>query len=161
MAGLSEDIFLRFDESSLKELFEPVIESLGFEYWGLELLNHGRNMKIRLYIEAEAGVGIDDCALVSGHISDLLDVEADFAMDYSLEVSSPGMDRILFCKSHYTRHVGERVELKLLKMFDGQKNYEGLLKGTEDDCVVIEIKDEEYLFPIEDIGKIRVIPIFE
>ena len=46
-------------------------------------------------------------------------------------------------------------------MFDGQKNYEGLLKGTEDDCVVIEVKDEEYLFPIEDIGKIRVIPIFE
>ena len=77
------------------------------------------------------------------------------------EVSSPGMDRILFCENHYARYVGERVELKLLKMFDGQKNYEGLLKGTEDDCVVIEVKDEEYLFPIEDIGKIRVIPIFE
>jgi len=107
---------LRFDEGSLKELFEPVIESLGFEYWGLELLNHGRNLKIRLYIEAEAGVGIDDCVLVSGHISDLLDVEADFASDYRLEVSSPGMDRILFCENHYTRHVGERVELKLLKM---------------------------------------------
>ena len=70
---------MRFDEGSLKELFEPVIESLGFEYWGLELLNHGRNLKIRLYIEAEAGVGIDDCVLVSEHISDLLDVEADFA----------------------------------------------------------------------------------
>ena len=56
---------MRFDEGSLKELFEPVIESLGFEYWGLELLNHGRNLKIRLYIEAEAGVGIDDCVLVS------------------------------------------------------------------------------------------------
>ena len=99
--------------------------------------------------------------MVSEHISDLLDVEADFASDYRLEVSSPGMDRILFCENHYTRHVGERVELKLLKMCDGQKNYEGLLKGTEDGCVVIEVKDEEYLFPIEDIGKIRVIPIFE
>ena len=152
---------MRFDETSLKELFEPVIESLGFEYWGLELLNHGRNLKIRLYIEAEEGVGIDDCALVSEHISDLLDVEVDLATDYRLEVSSPGMDRILFCENHYARYVGERVELKLLKMFDGQKNYQGLLKGTEDDCVVIEVKEEEYLFPIEDIGKIRVIPIFE
>ena len=152
---------MRFDEGSLKELLEPVIDSLGFEYWGLELLNHGRNLKIRLYIEAEAGVGIDDCVLVSEHISDLLDVEVDFASDYRLEVSSPGMDRILFCENHYIRHVGERVALNLLKMFDGQKNYEGLLKGIEDDCVVIEVKDEEYLFPIEDIGKIRVIPIFE
>ena len=152
---------MRFDEVGLRELFEPVIESLGFEYWGLELLNHGRNLKIRLYIEAEAGVGIDDCVLVSEHISDLLDVEADFASDYRLEVSSPGMDRILFCENHYIRHVGERVELKLLKMFEGQKNYEGLLKGIEDDCVVIEVNDEEYLFPIEDIKKIRVIPIFE
>ena len=152
---------MRFDEGSLKELFEPVIESLGFEYWGLELVNHGRNLKIRLYIEAEAGVGIDDCVLVSEHISDLLDIEVGFASDFRLEVSSPGMDRILFCENHYIRHVGERVELKLLKMFDGQKNYEGLLKGLEDDCVVIEVKDEEYLFPIEDIKKIRVIPIFE
>ena len=152
---------MRFDEGSLKELFEPVIESLGFEYWGLELLNHGRNLKIRLYIEAEAGVGIDDCVLVSEHISDLLDIEVDFASDYRLEVSSPAMDRILFCENHYIRHVGERVEVKLLKMFEGQKNYEGLLKGIEDDCVVIEVKDEEYLFPIEDIKKIRVIPIFE
>ena len=152
---------MRFDETSLKELFEPVIESLGFEYWGLELLNHGRNLKIRLYIEAEEGVGIDDCAVVSEHISDLLDVEVDLATDYRLEVSSPGMDRILFCENQYARYVGERVELKLLKMFDGQKNYQGLLKGTEDDCVVIEVKEEEYLFPIEDIGKIRVIPIFE
>ena len=152
---------MRFDEGSLKELFEPVIESLGFEYWGLELVNHGRNLKIRLYIEAEAGVGIDDCVLVSEHISDLLDIEVDFAANYRLEVSSPGMDRILFCENHYIRHVGERVELKLLKMFDGQKNYEGLLRGIEDGCVVIEVKDEEYLFPIEDIKKIRVIPIFE
>ena len=103
---------MRFDEGKLKSLFEPVIESLGYEYWGLELLNQGRNLKIRLYIEAEAGIGIDDCALVSGHISDLLGVEGDYARDYLLEVSSPGMDRILFCENQYARYVGERVELK-------------------------------------------------
>ena len=152
---------MRFDEGRLRGLFEPVIESLGYEYWGLELLNQGRSLKIRLYIEAEAGIGIDDCALVSGHISDLLDVEDGFATDYLLEVSSPGMDRLLFSESHYNRHLGELVEVKLIRPFDGQRNFEGLLKGTEGGCVVVEVKDEEYLFPTEDVGKIRIVPVFE
>ena len=152
---------MRFDEGRLRGLFEPVIESLGYEYWGLELLNQGRSLKIRLYIEAEAGIGIDDCALVSGHISDLLDVEDGFATDYLLEVSSPGMDRLLFSEIHYNRYLGELVEVKLIRPFDGQRNFEGLLKGTEDGCVVVEVRDEEYLFPIEDIGKIRIVPVFE
>ena len=152
---------MRFDKGKLRELFEPVIESLGYEYWGLELLNQGRNLKIRLYIEAEDGIGIDDCAIVSGHISDLLDVEDDFGTDYRLEVSSPGMDRLLFSEKHYNSHVGELVEVKLMKMFHGQKNFEGLLKGTENGFVVIVVKDDEYLFPIEDVGKIRIVPIFE
>ena len=152
---------MRFDEGRLRGLFEPVIESLGYEYWGLELINQGRSLKIRLYIEAGAGIGIDDCALVSGHISDLLDLEDGFATDYLLEVSSPGMDRLLFSESHYNRHLGELVEVKLIRPFDGQRNFEGLLKGTEDGCVVVEVKDEEYLFPIEDVGKIRIVPVFE
>ena len=152
---------MRFDEGRLRGLFEPVIESLGYEYWGLELLNQGRSLKIRLYIEAEAGIGIDDCALVSGHISDLLDFEDGFATDYLLEVSSPGMDRLLFSEIHYNRYLGELVEVKLIRPFDGQRNFEGLLKGTEDGCVVVEVRDEEYLFPIEDIGKIRIVPVFE
>ena len=152
---------MRFDEGRLRGLFEPVIESLGYEYWGLELINQGRSLKIRLYIEAGAGIGIDDCALVSGHISDLLDFEDGFATDYLLEVSSPGMDRLLFSEIHYNRYLGELVEVKLIRPFDGQRNFEGLLKGTEDGCVVVEVKDEEYLFPIEDIGKIRIVPVFE
>ena len=152
---------MRFDEGKLKRLFEPVIESLGYEYWGLELLNQGRNLKIRLYIEAEAGIGIDDCALVSGHIADLLSVEIDFARDYLLEVSSPGMDRLLFSETHYKMYLGELVEVKLIRKFEGQRNFEGLLKGNEAGCVVIEVRDEEYLFPIEDIDKIRIVPVFE
>ena len=152
---------MRFDEGRLRGLFEPVIESLGYEYWGLELLNQGRSLKIRLYIEAGAGIGIDDCALVSGHISDLLDFEDGFATDYLLEVSSPGMDRLLFSEIHYNRYLGELVEVKLIRPFDGQRNFEGLLKGTEDGCVVVEVKDEEYLFPIGDIDKIRIVPVFE
>ena len=152
---------MRFDEGRLRGLFDPVIESLGYEYWGLELLNQGRSLKIRLYIEAEAGIGIDDCALVSGHISDLLDVDDGFATDYLLEVSSPGMDRLLFSEIHYNRYLGELVEVKLIRPFDGQRNFEGLLKGNEAGCVVIEVRDEEYLFPIGDIDKIRIVPVFE
>ena len=152
---------MRFDEGKLKRLFEPVIESLGYEYWGLELLKQARNLKIRLYIEAEAGIGIDDCALVSGHISDLLSVEVNFARDYLLEVSSPGMDRLLFSETHYNMYLGELVEVKLIRKFEGQRNFEGLLKGNEAGCVVIEVRDEEYLFPIGDIDKIRIVPVFE
>ena len=74
---------MRFDEGSLKELFEPVIESLGFEYWGLGTAKSWSKPENSTVYQAEAGVGIDDCVLVSEHISDLLDVEADFRFGLS------------------------------------------------------------------------------
>ena len=85
----------------------PTVESLGCSIWGVEYLSQGKHTKLRLYIDRSEGVTVDDCADVSRHVSDVLDVEEILSAAYTLEVSSPGMDRILFKESQYAESVGE------------------------------------------------------
>ena len=83
-------------EQKIEALLEPTIEALGFELWGLEYLSQGRHTLLRLYIDGENGVTVDNCAEVSRHVSGVLDVEDPITGEYTLEVSSPGVDRLLF-----------------------------------------------------------------
>ena len=154
-------IDLRFTQPNMKDLIGPLLESLGYELWGIELLNQGANIKFRIFIEKESGVDVEDCVLVSNHVSDLLDLEGVVSESYTLEVSSPGLDRILFDEAQYRKYVEHLVEVNLLRLFDGQRNFVGLLKGVEEGCVVLQIEEQEYLFPIEEIRKVRLVPVFE
>lgn len=142
----------------LEQLIEPVVQSLDFEFWGLELSGRGRHTLLRIYIESERGISVDDCAQVSRQVSALLDVEDPIAGEYTLEVSSPGMDRPLFKLDHYQRCAGEEVQLKLRQAYEGQRKFTGLLKGVEADEVVIQIDDEEICFPLETIDQARIKP---
>ena len=147
---------------NIEILMAPTVEALGCRIWGVELQGGFKNnLKVVVYIDSEKGISVDDCAVVSEHVSDILDMEELVPSPYVLEVSSPGMDRLLFSETHYNMYLGELVEVKLIRKFEGQRNFEGLLKGNEAGCVVIEVRDEEYLFPIEDIDKIRIVPVFE
>jgi ribosome maturation factor RimP len=137
------------------------VESLGYELWGIELSNQGKSIKFRLYIEKDNGVDVEDCALVSNHVSDMLDLEGFVSESYTLEVSSPGLDRVLFDETQYKTYVGHVVEVRLLRLFDGQRNFVGILKGVEEDCLVLQINEQEYLFPNEEIRKIRLVPVFD
>jgi len=154
-------IDLRFTQPNMKDLIGPLLESLGYELWGIELLNQGAGIKFRIFIEKESGVDVEDCVLVSNHVSDLLDLEGIVSESYSLEVSSPGLDRILFDEAQYRKYVEHLVEVNLLRLFDGQRNFVGLLKGVEEGCLVLQIEEQEYLFPIEEIRKVRLVPVFE
>ena len=101
---------------------------------------------------------VDDCAAVSAQIGSVLDVEDPITGEYTLEVSSPGMDRLLFKIEQYAAYVGEMVELRLRSAFDGRRNFKGTLKGIEGEDVVVQVDGHEYLLPHGAVDKARVHP---
>ena len=139
-------------------MLEPTVEALGFELWGVEYVASGKHTLLRLYIDAEQGITVDNCAAVSEQVSAVMDVEDPISSEYTLEVSSPGMDRLLFKLSQYPAYVGEWVELRLRSPFEGRRKFRGVLKGIEGDEVVIHVDDHEYLLPHSAIEKARVQP---
>lgn len=144
----------------LIELLEPVVTGMGFDFWGLEYISQGKHSVLRIFIDAEKGIHVDDCAAVSRQLSSVLDVEDPISSEYSLEVSSPGMDRPLFKLEQYKNFVGHKVQIRLRVPFEGRRNFAGLLKGVEADEVVVEVDNAEYLLPIESIDKANIVPQF-
>ncbi|TCO75089.1 ribosome maturation factor RimP [Chromatocurvus halotolerans] len=143
-------------EETLRQLLQPTVEALGFELWGVEHLSQGRHSVLRLYIDRDAGISVDDCALVSAQVGSVLDVEDPIAGDYTLEVSSPGLDRRLFSLPQYDRFSGEAVDVRLRTPYEGQRRFRGVLKGIEGEDVVVQVEDHEYLLPFDQIDKARV-----
>lgn len=145
----------------LQALLAPVVEALGYVCWGIEFLSQGRHSLLRVYIDHPNGILVDDCEKVSRQLSGVLDVEDPISADYTLEVSSPGMDRPLFTLDQFEAHVGEQVKVKLRYPFEGRRNFQGLLRGVEDQEVVVQIDGHEYLLPIDVIDKANIVPSFE
>lgn len=143
----------------LEALIEPVVTGLGCKLWGLERHVQGKYSLLKIFIDADEGINVEDCARVSRQVSSLLDVEDPFKGKYTLEVSSPGLDRRLFKLEQFEIFKGARVKLKLCKPYEGQKKYIGLLCGIEEGDVVIRSNDdEEILFPFGDIERANIIP---
>lgn len=145
----------------LQDLVEPVVSSLGCELWGLEYHASGSHRgTLRIYIDKPEGVGLGDCERVSRQVSSVLDVEDPIRGEYTLEVSSPGMDRPLYTLEQFAEFVGEQVKVKLRVPFEGRRQFKGLLSGIEGDEVKVVVEDDEYLLPIESIDKANVVPDF-
>lgn len=149
-----------YNDMELTALVEPVVTGLGLELWGVDMIVQGRTKTLCVYIERESGVGVEDCEAVSRQLSSLFDVEDPIAGEYTLEVSSPGLDRPLFKTEHYARFIGETVKIKLRQAFDGRRNYRGLLRAVENDEVFVEVDGDEYILPIETIEKANIVPRF-
>lgn len=162
----------------LDSLIRPVVEGLGYECWGIEYLSQGKHTTLRVYIESpvkegvdedispdgperESGIELADCEKVSRQLSGVLDVEDPITGDYTLEVSSPGMDRPLYELAHFERFVGHHVALRLRMPFEGRRKFNGLLMGVEGHDVVLRVDQEEYLLPLEGIEKANVVPQFD
>jgi len=144
----------------LQELIEPGVVALGVELWGIEYVSQGRHNTLRIYIDSENGVDVDDCAKVSHQVSGVLDVEDPITGQYTLEVSSPGMDRPLFTLEQFAAYAGNQVQIRLRVAFEGRRKFKGLLNGVEDDDVLVVVDNEEYLLPIDYIDRANVIPQF-
>lgn len=145
-------------EAELADLLRATIEAMGFDLWGLEYRAQGKQSLFRIYIDRETGVQVDDCASVSRQVSGILDVEDPIQGEYNLEVSSPGIDRLLFSVEQYQQYIGEWIEVKLRIPFEGRKNFSGTLVGIEDQDVVVRIGDDEYVLPFDSIDKAKVKP---
>lgn len=142
---------------ALYQLLEPAVQVLGFELWGLELQMQGKYSLLRIYIDGPDGVNVDDCAAVSHQVSGVLDVEDPISGEYTLEVSSPGIDRPLFSLPQYQRYVGETIKVQLRVAFEGRRKFTGVLSGIDNDEIVLISDGHEYVLPFELIDKAQLI----
>ncbi len=147
-------------QTELENIIEPAVSALGCELWGLEYFVQGKQTLLRIYIDKKDGILIVDCEAVSRQVASILDVEDPIRSEYTLEVSSPGMDCRLFKLVQYKEFVGQRVDIKLRMAFEGRKKFSGLLKGIEGDEVILEVDNEEYILPYELIDRANVVPTF-
>lgn len=128
-------------KNELQDLLLPLVSDLGYELWGCEYLSQGRHSLLRIYIDKEGGIELGDCERVSREVSALLDVEDPIQGNYSLEVSSPGIPRPLFCEQHYSRYIGSPVQLKLYKAIAGNKKLSGVISSVNDQGVTLKVGD--------------------
>lgn len=127
----------------------------------MEFRARGRHSTLRLFIDRADGVSIEDCERVSHQVSALLDVEDPITEKYRLEVSSPGLDCILFRPEQYRMHVGGTIDVRLTFAFDGRRNFVGRLVDVIDDELVLHVDEDEYVLPIEQVQRARVVPDFD
>ncbi len=142
----------------LTELFEPVIQSMGYELVGIEFQGSTQHGTLRVYVDHEKGIGVDDCVAISHQISAILDVEEPIRQAYDLEVSSPGINRPLFKAQDYEQYSGHSAKIKMAVPLNGRKNFKGVLQGVIDSrSVKIMVDNEGYDLPISDIAKANLV----
>jgi ribosome maturation factor RimP len=148
-------------EKRLTEMLTSPVEALGFELVGVEFVRAGKHSILRVYIDKEAGIDVDDCADVSHQVSAVLDVEDPITTEYNLEVSSPGMDRPLFKPAHYESIIGETVSVKLRMPIDGRRNFKGTLLSCENGVISVKVDNDTFELAVENIEKGNLVPNFD
>jgi ribosome maturation factor RimP len=145
------------DKERLIELIEPPLAALGFELADLDA-HLGRRGLLRIFIDREQGVTLEDCERVSEQLGAWLDVEDPLPGSYVLEVSSPGFDRRLRTLAHFARFAGQRAKVELRDAHGGRRNLLGRIEGTEAGRVLIEVDGEVWRVPLNDIAVARLAP---
>ena len=145
----------------LNELLQPLVEELGYEFVGLEYNSNPKNAVLRIYIDHENGVGIEDCEAVSRETAALLDVKDPIRNQYNLEVSSPGLDRPLFRVEHYVEFTGYLVKITTFAPVDGRRKFSGPILGAEGPAVTIDQDGTAVTLDIDNIVKAKLVPDYE
>ena len=147
-------------EQNLQEMLQGAVEDLGCELWGIECQRTGRFMTVRLFIDKEGGVTVDDCADVSRQVSAILDVEDPIADKYNLEVSSPGLDRPLFTLPQFERYIGQDIVVHLRIPVMERRKWQGKLERIENDMVTLIVDGQEQVLVFGNIQKANVVAKF-
>jgi len=145
-------------EALTSELATEIAAASGLELVDVEYVKEPSGYYLRVFIDKETGVTLDDCQLVSEALSDRLDEIDPIPGSYSLEVSSPGLDRPLKKRSDYERFCGRTVKLRTFAPIDGRKNWKGALLGLDGDDVRVEVDGEEYVVPLKMIARANLVP---
>lgn len=142
----------------LRKLIEPVVEGLGYDCAGIEFLPQGRHSLLRVYIDLLGGIGVADCERVSRQLSALLDVEDPIKGEYTLEVSSPGADRLLFSEAQFSRFIGRQIKIKFDRLIDERRNLVATLTSVDPGKITVVEADRCWEVNLEDVISARVVP---
>ncbi len=143
----------------MTELVSAPVEALGYELVGIEFVR-SRTSILRIYIDSEDGINVDDCADVSHQVSAVMDVEDPITVPYNLEVSSPGLDRPLFTAEHYTRFMGEEVTLMLRMAVQNRRKWQGIIKSVDGEMITVHVEGNDVVFALSNIQKANLVPHF-
>lgn len=144
-------------EEKVQNLIEKDIQDLGYDLYDVEYVKEGKEFYLRIYIQNETGISLEDCEVVNNAITDKLD-EADYIKDpYYLEVSSCGLEQVLKKDKHFKQAIGKLVEAKLYKPLDGSKQYSGELKSFSEDYIEIACQSGTKWIPRKDISQIKTL----
>lgn len=141
-------------------MLKAPVEALGHELWGLEYIQAGKHSILRLYIDNEKGIFIEDCAETSRQVSAVMDVEDPISTEYTLEVSSPGVDRPLFTAEQYQLYVGETVKVQVTMPVAGSRNLKGTVIGVEGQMLTLSVDGNELIVALDNIRKGNLIAKF-
>lgn len=139
------------------DLVEPPLEMMGFELVDVEYLSRHGKWVLRLYIDKEGGVTLDDCAAVSREIGDLIDVKDIIVHEYVLEVSSPGLDRPLKKEKDLERAIGKKIKVKTIAPIKGRRNYTGYLRNFQEGILYMELENGPVHLPWSDVDKANLV----
>lgn len=151
---------MTFKTAALQELLEPSVIALGYDFVAAELTGDGSQTILRIYIDLPGGITVRDCEKVSRQVSAVLDVEDPISGEYTLEVSSPGVDRPLVKREDFERFTGEGVKIHTGEAVLGRRNFTGRLQGVEQDLILVEVDNEIYELKLENIERARLVPNF-
>ena len=143
--------------NKVAQLVSPTVEALGLQLWGIEHTSQGKYSVLRIYIERDIGVTIEDCEQVSRQVSAILDVEDPIAGEYTLEVSSPGTDRLLFTVEQFQHYFGEVVDIRMRFPINGRRKFRGMLQDVVNMVVQIEVEGSFLELPYEEIEKANIV----
>ncbi len=145
----------------LNEILQPLVEDLGYEFVGLVYSSDPKHALLRIYIDQENGVGIEDCERVSRETAALLDVKDPIKSQYNLEVSSPGLDRPLFTLAHFREFAGREAQVSLFAPLDGRRKFSGKILGANDESVRFEQDGSEVALVFDNIAKAKLVPDYK
>lgn len=146
----------------LTTMLDPAVAAAGFDLLGVEFIGAGKQATLRIYIDHEDGVNVDDCALVSHQVSAVLDVEEPISSEYNLEVSSPGMDRPLFTAEHFKQFIGERAKVQLHTPVDNRRKLTGTIAAVSaTNEIEFTVDGEPFAVSIDLIKKANLVPRFD
>ena len=149
-------------EKRLEELLKPEVSDMGYELVDLVFVKEGPNWYLRVFVDKDGGVTIDDCEIVSRCLEKILDEKDPIEQAYFLEISSPGIDRPLKKKEDFIKYNGEIIDVKLYKSFEGLKEYTGKLVSYDEvtGAVCISVDDKEITFEKKDMSSVRLAVVF-
>ena len=147
-------------EMQLTELLEAPVTATGYELVGLEFIRAGEHSTLRVFIDHENGINVDDCAEVSRQVSAVMDVEDPITVAYNLEVSSPGLERPLFKAAHYQQFIGHEVSLVLKMAMGNRRKWKGDIVAVEGELVTLNVDGNEETFALSNISKANLVPKF-